>query len=229
MKNREIEEYFKANADEKYRNFHTKLVPNLCDMVGVRIPVIRTLAKKIAKESLEEYMQEEYLDMYEKRMLRAFVICNIKNPSFEEFKGYVESFVQSIDNWAVCDCFCSGLKITTKYREEMLPIILSYISSDREFEIRFGIVMLMNYYIDDEHIDLVLTTYDSIKNEEYYVKMGIAWALSSCFIKQREKTLEYMKKSNLGKWTYNKAIQKINESYRVSPEDKAMLKKMLRN
>lgn len=229
MKNSEIEKYFRANADEKYREFHTKLVPDLKDMVGVRLPVIRVLAKKIVKESLEEYMKEDYLDMYEKRMLRALVIGNIKNPSFVELKGYMESFVPDIDNWAVCDCFCSGLKATGKYKKEMLPLILGYTSSDHEFEIRFGVIMLMDYYIDDEHIDLVLKTLDSIKNEEYYVKMGIAWALSFCFIKQREKTLEYLKKSNLGKWTYNKAIQKINESYRVSAEDKIMLKKMKRN
>ncbi len=228
MKNREIEEYFRANADGKYREFHSKLVPDVDDILGVRLPAIKALAKKIAKENLDEYLGENYLDMYEKRMLRAMVIGSIKKPSLEELKGHIETFVPDIDNWAVCDCFCSALKSASMYRNDLLPLLLRYTTSDHVYEIRFGVVMLMNYYIDDEHIDLILKTYDGIKNEEYYVKMGIAWALSLCFVKQREKTLEYLKNSNLGKWTYNKAIQKINESFRVSKEDKEMLKKMKR-
>ena len=137
----------------------------------------------------------------------------------------LKEFVPKIDSWAVCDTTCSNLKITKKYQKEMWDFLENYIKSNKEFEIRFAVVMYLNYYLTDEYIDKVLERIDKITSKDYYAQMAIAWMLSFAYIKQKDKTIEYIKNNNLDKFTQNKAIQKICESYRVSKEEKDNLKK----
>ena len=103
-----------------------------------------------------------------------------------------------------------------------------YLNSSGEYERRFALVLLMQHYLVDEWIDRVLAVYSSVRLEDYYVKMAVAWGLSVCFVKYREKTLAFFRETDMESWTYNKALQKTRESYRVTQEDKEMLKGMKR-
>ena len=175
-------------ADEKYKDFHSRLCPGTTNIVGVRTPVLRNYAKELnRKYSLNELLKEIDDTLYEEIMLQGMLIGLSKN--IEEVLKYTKTFIPKIDNWAICDVFCAGLKITKKYKKEMWNFIQKYLNSDKEFEIRFGIVIILDYYIDEEHLDKNFEIFQKIKNDNYYVKMAIAWAISICLIKYYDKTI----------------------------------------
>lgn len=214
-------------SDQKYKEFHGGLCPGTENIIGVRVPVLRKYAqelfeKKDWKQTIE-VIDNEY---YEEIMLQGMLIGQVKNEDINTILKYVEKYVPQIDNWAICDIFCAGLKITKKYKKEMWNFIQKYLKSDKEFEIRFAIVIILDYYIDEEYLKEDFKIFDNIKHEGYYVKMAVAWAVSICLIKYYEDTTEYLKKSKIDDWTYNKAIQKAIESYRISDEKKQELRKM---
>lgn len=212
-------------TDEKYRQFHSKLVPNVDNVLGVRLPNLRELAKELAKGDWRSYLLTAQNDYYEEIMLQGLVIGYAKT-TLEEVLHYVTVFVPKITNWGVCDSFCTNLKITKKYKPQIWNFLQPYLLSQKEFELRFGVVMLMSYYIEDKYIDAVLMRLDDIKHEGYYVKMAVAWAISICFIKYPEKTMTYLKSNTLDPFTYNKALQKITESFRVDKETKTLIRSM---
>ena len=156
------------------------------------------------------------------------MIIGFEKGNFETIKKHIEEFVPKIDNWAVCDVFCGGRKITKKNKAEMWKLILRYIKSDKEFEVRFSVVMILSYYIDEEYLNKDFDIFDSIKLDKYYVKMAVAWAISIALVKFYEETLEYLKRADLDDFTYNKGIQKAIESYRITNEQKDILRKMKR-
>lgn len=213
--------------DKKYQEFHSRLCPNVDDIIGVRIPDLRKLAKKIAKENPTEYLEKAPKEYYEERMLQGMIIGYMK-ADLEEKLAYLDQFVPMIDNWAICDCCTSTYKFTIKYPKEMWEYVQKYLSSHREFELRFAIIMLMDYYLTEEYIDQVLAIYDSIQHEGYYVKMGVAWALSMAYVKFPEETMQLLQNNHLDDFTYNKALQKMIESYQIDKETKQKLKEMKR-
>lgn len=213
--------------DKKYQEFHSKLCPNVNDIIGVRIPELRKIAKQIAKENPQEYLQKAPKEYYEERMLQGLIIGYMK-ASLQERQIYLDKFVPIIDNWAVCDCCTSTYKFTRKYQKEMWSYVQKYLSSNQEFEVRFGIIMLMDYFLTEDYIEQVLKIYDTIQHEGYYVKMGVAWALSMAYVKFPEKTMTLLKHNHLDDFTYNKALQKMIESYQIDLETKQKLKKMKR-
>ncbi len=223
-----IKEELKSLQDKKYKEFHSKLCPGTNNIIGIRIPVLRKYAKTLLKENdfklLINNIDDEY---YEEIMLQGMLIGLAKS-DFNEIKPYIENFIPKIDNWAICDTFCAGLKIAKKYKKEMWNLINKYIVVNKEFYIRFAVVMILDYYIEEEYIEADLEIFNNIKSDKYYVQMAVAWAISICFIKYYDKTIEYMKTANLDKFTYNKAIQKAIESYRITKEQKEILKKMKR-
>lgn len=223
-----IKEELKSLQDKKYKEFHSKLCPGTNNIIGIRIPVLRKYAKTLLKENdfklLINNIDDEY---YEEIMLQGMLIGLVKS-DFYEIKPYIENFIPKIDNWAICDTFCAGLKIAKKYKKEMWNLINKYIVVNKEFYIRFAVVMILDYYIEEEYIEADLEIFNNIKSDKYYVQMAVAWAISICFIKYYDKTIEYMKTANLDKFTYNKAIQKAIESYRITKEQKEILKKMKR-
>ncbi|CAH8711831.1 DNA alkylation repair protein [Paenibacillus thiaminolyticus] len=216
-----------ALADEKYRQFSASLIPNINNVVGVRLPELRKLARNIAKGDWRAYLAQADSDYFEEVMLQGMVIGCAK-ADVEEILHHIAAFVPKIDNWSVCDSFCSGLKITSLHKERVWEFIQPYLESDREYNIRFGVVMLLNYYIDELHIHRVLERLDRITHEGYYVKMAVAWAVSICFVKLPDITMDYVRSNSLDDFTYNKALQKITESYRVAPETKALIRSMKR-
>lgn len=212
--------------DKKYKEFHSSLCPGINNMIGIRVPVLRNYAKELLKQyefrCLMENIDDEY---YEEIMLQGMLIGLVKE-DFNTIMKYIKTFIPKIDNWAVCDVFCAGLKITKKNKEKMWEFIKPYLKSDKEFEIRFSVVMILDYYIEEEYLNQIFKIFNEIQSTEYYVQMAVAWAISICIIKYYNETLEYLKNAELDNFTYNKALQKGIESYRITPEQKQVLRNM---
>lgn len=208
--------------DLKYKAFHSRLVPNIDSdkIIGVRIPQLRKIGKTLTDNSFD-------WDYYEEVMLHGFYIGYAKL-SFSERLSLLDSFVPKIDNWAVCDCVCSTLKFINKNKAEFLEYLKKYMSSENEYEIRFAIVILMDYYIDDKYADLTVGYLKNINSDYYYVNMAAAWALSVAFVKYREKVLPLIENNVLTKDIHNMTISKIRDSFRVDKETKAYLKTLRR-
>ena len=215
--------------DNKYKEFHSSLCPGTDNIIGVRIPILRKYAKELSKqEHFKDYISFNKTVYYEEVMLQGMLIGFIKNADISYILEAIKEFVPKIDNWAVCDIFCAGLKIVNKNKEIFWNFIQPYLKSKNEFELRFAIVIILDYFIDDKYLNKALTIFDNIKHDGYYVKMAIAWAISFAFIKFPKITMEYLKNSNLDNWTYNKALQKITESLRIDKETKKVIKAMKR-
>ena len=217
------------HIDEKFKDFTSALIPGARPIMGVRVPVLRKIAKEISRGDWRTYLRDAAEDTYEEVAIKGFVIGYVKE-ELDVLLPYIAEHIEKIDDWSLCDGFCSNLKIVGKYKEEFLEFLLPYGKLDDEFKQRVVAVMLMDYYLTEEYIDKSLEVLDSLKNEKYYCKMAVAWAIATAWAKQREKTFHYMQAGNntLGDWTYNKAIQKMLESYRVSDADKVMLRAMKR-
>lgn len=221
-----IREELQALADNKYQEFHASLIPGANNILGVRIPQLRVMAKELAKtENWRAFVETADTEYYEETMLQGMIIGQAKMELEERLK-YITMFVPRINNWAVCDIFSGELKTAVKKgKETVWQFIQPYLKSPKEFEIRFGIVMLF-HFVDEEHINSLLEYADSFDHETYYARMAMAWMISICFVKFPKKTMEYLKRSKLDNWTYNKALQKTIESLRVDKDTKDILRNM---
>ena len=226
MENKIRQDLFKMQ-DLKYKEFHSSLCPNLDHIIGVSVPKLREYAKNLYKNNnLKDIKIEDRY--YEELVIKGMLIEFQTRTPIEEVIKQIKEFVPKINSWAVCDVFCAGLKITKKYPYEMFEFIKQYLKSKQEYELRFAIVMLLDYYINDKYIDEVLKILDNIKSDKYYVQMANAWAISICLIKYYNKTLEFLKTTKIDNFTYNKGIQKAIESYRITNEQKKYLKTLKR-
>ena len=211
--------------DEKYKAFHSKLCPNIDNILGVRLPLLRKISKNLSKNNWTEYLENPSSEYYEEIMIEGLTIGYIKTDNESRF-NYIKNFIPKINNWAVCDSFCNNLKFTKKNMKEVWDFIVPYSSSDKEFDIRFAVVMMLNFYMTNDYIDEVLHILNNINHDGYYVKMAVAWAISYAYIYQPNKTLDFLKNNNLDKFTYNKSLQKIIESNRIRKEDKDLMRSM---
>ncbi|AVP55190.1 DNA alkylation repair protein [Clostridium tetani] len=225
--NKKIREEIFELIDEDYKKFSSSLLPNIDNILGVRLPELRKLAKKVAKDDWRKFIDTADNQYFEQIMLQGMVLGYIKI-NIEEILLYVAEFIPKIDNWSVCDSFCGGLKFTKNNMEQVWNFIQPFLSSKKEYEVRFAVVMLLDFYINDEYIDKVLKLLDNVNHPGYYAKMAVAWAVSICYIKFPEKTMDYLKNNNLDDFTYNKSLQKICESLRVDKETKKIIKAMRR-
>lgn len=194
--NKIIKEKIFELSDPEYQRFQRKLCPNINNIVGVRLPLLRKLAKEISKDDWRNFLRTCPTDYFEETMLQGLVIGYAK-ADIEEILTHITNFVPKIDNWAVCDSFCTSLKFTKSNMNRVFEFLKTYLESKKEFELRFGIVMLLDFYIVDQYIDQVLILLNKIKHDGYYVKMAVAWALSICFIKYPDRTMIYLKNNNL--------------------------------
>lgn len=233
-----VRERIRQEADPEYRKFHMKLLPGIGGIQGMRTPVLRRMAKELVKDNWREYIdqtasawesegQGEDGVYYDELILWGLCICGGCR-RWEEARPYIERFIPAINNWAVCDIFCSSLKIAKKFRQESWDFIQPYLQSDQEYEIRFGVVMLLSHFVDEEHVEAALGMMDRVNHEGYYVKMAVAWAISVYFIKLPQAVTPYLLNNHLDDWTCNKALQKITESFRVDQEMKAKIRSMKR-
>lgn len=218
------DELFKLQ-DKKYKELQKKIIPSVKQdaFIGVRTPELRKYAKELVKEdnyvSFLEDLPHKYFD---ENQLHAFIISELKD--YDECISYVNKFLPYVDNWATCDQMSP--KVFKKHREELLEQIKKWIKSKKIYTIRFGIGMLMQYYLDDNFKSEYLELVSKIRSNEYYVNMMIAWYFATALAKQYDHTIPYIENNKLDTWTHNKTIQKAVESYRITNEQKEYLKSL---
>lgn len=207
-------------ADTQYRDFHKKLIPNVPEarILGVRIPQLRKLGKKLDKDDFA-------WDYYEEVMLHGFYI-GYKKLDFEARLTLLDEFIPRIDNWAVCDCTIASMKFIEKSRKAFLDYLQTYMRSQKEYELRFAVVVLMDYYLTDEYIDMSLAYLQGLQSDFYYVNMAVAWALSVAFVRYRDRVLPILESRLLSREVQNMTIGKIRDSLRVDKETKQYVKSL---
>jgi len=217
-----------SGNDKKYADFSSSLIPGASIIYGVRLPEMRKLAKKIAKEDYKSFLENNPMDSFEMETLQAMVIGYAKD-DINVILDYLQEFIPHIHDWSVNDTLCSTFKIAKKYPKEVYDFLMKYKDSDKEFESRVVSVMLMAHFLIDDYIDDVIEVLDGLNTDDYYSKMGVAWAVATIMAKYPEKCYSYMTGENhLDNWTYNKSIQKMKESFRVSDEMKRTMNELKR-
>ena len=226
----DIREELERLADKEYKEFHSALLPTVDRdrIIGVRLPQLRAIAARIKRASPKGTLPElPQGDTLEETLVRGFVVAGADMPLEEHLKA-VAGFVPEIDCWSVCDSFVTSLKFVKKDRGRAWEFIQPYFESDRTYDIRFAVVMSLAYFKDGEYAPRVFEKFDKIENDDYYVKMAVAWAVSVFFVNAREETRRYLENNRLDDFTFNKSLQKITESYRVTPQEKAEIRAMKR-
>lgn len=209
--------------DLKYRDFQCRLMPTVEKekVIGIRTPMLRAYAKELFKEpEAAEFLKSLPHKYYEENNLHGFLIEKIKD--YEECVAAVDAFLPYVDNWATCDMMRP--KVFKKHLPQLLEKIQEWIASDQTYTIRFGIEMLMTFYLDDAFDEEYLQMVAAVRSQEYYVNMMIAWYFATALAKQYKAALPYLEQRHLDVWTHNKTIQKAVESYRITDEQKAYLK-----
>ena len=213
-------------AEPKYKEFNEKIVKGKLDMLGIRIPILRKIAKEITKGNFREFIKT-CIPLYHEELLLLGIVIATSDMEYEDFKMEMNDFLKRIENWAACDTFCSSIKKQiNKNKKEYWNDMTLYLRSKNNWIIRVALVSMLQYYLEEDYIKKVLQRCDSIKSEFYYVKVAQAWLIAEAYVKCKQQTMTYLKKSSLNKWTFNKAIQKICESNRVPEEEKQELRKM---
>lgn len=192
---------------------------------GISIPELRKFAKEIAKGEYTFFLDNNPLDSFEIKMLHAFVIGYAKD-DIEKLTDYFEKFIPYVDGWAVCDALCQSFVVARRNRKYVFERLGKYFNSKKEFDSRVVSVMLLSHYLNDEYIDEVFKILNNLNTEEYYSRMGVAWAVATIMGKYPEKCLCFLKNNSLDEKTYKKSLQKIRESFRVSDEIKEKIKKL---
>lgn len=205
-------------ADEKYRDFHKRLLKNdNINVLGVRVPILRKIAKA-HKDDADALLSfpDEY---YEVTFIKLTAVSYL---NYEQFIKYVDICVPLIDNWATCDSFCP--KCVEKHREEFIPYIRKYAAVDKEFYQRFALTALLHYYVCEEYAEEIFGLIERCNLNFYYVHTAAAWLIAEMLVKNFESAENFLLKNTLDENTYNKAIRKACESYRLSDERKNYLK-----
>ncbi len=211
--------------DLKYREFQCGLMPTVKPetVLGVRTPQLRSYAKKLSEtEDCSFFLNHLPHIYYEENNLHAFLIEGIRE--YSQAVAAVEAFLPYIDNWATCDMMSP--KIFRKHLPELADRIAAWLNSEHTYTVRFGIGMLLRFYLDDAFKPEYLNSVASIMSEEYYVKMMIAWYFATALAKQYNAALPYIERCCLEPWTHNKTIQKALESNRITNKQKAYLRQL---
>ena len=223
----ELEPRLRALADEKLANFSSGLNPGCKPMLGVRLPELRKIAKEIAKEDYRDFLEHCPDTYFEYETLQAYVLGYAKD-DIETILSYADRFVPKIKDWSVNDSFCQNFTVARKYRERVYDWLMGYAKKEEEFSQRVVAVLLMSHFLVPEYIDRVLAVMDTLQYDGYYTKMGVAWCVATAYAKFPKETAAYLAENQLRDWTYNKALQKIAESLRVSQDVKKMIREMKR-
>ena len=216
----ELQQNLFGMRDAAYAAFIAKLTPGfpLGHFIGVRVPLLRTIARSFAKEEAasQRFLSHLPHSYYEEDMLHGMLISLVKD--YDRCLDLTDRFLPYVDNWAVCDTLSP--KVFAKHKAQLLENILRWSSSSHTYTCRFGLRMLMTHFLDDSFSADFLEIPAAIRSEEYYVKMMVAWFFATALAKQWEATLPYLENRQLDPWTHRKTIQKAIESYRIPPERK---------
>lgn len=223
----EIQKELFSLQDKEYMKFLSKLTPNVPEdtIIGVRIPEIRKLAKKLVKNNeFEDFLKELPHKYYDENLLHGAIISESKN--FENCIKLLDNFLPFVDNWAVCDTISP--KIFKKHKKELIEKIKEWSQSDKTYTCRFGVEMLMTHFLDEDFKKEYLEMVANIHSEEYYVKMVVAWFFATALAKQWDYAVIYLENNRLDVWVHNKTIQKARESLRILEDKKGYLKGLKR-
>ncbi len=223
----EIRKMLFSMQDAAYGDFHSKLMPTVerGKVIGVRVPELRKYAKKLARtETAEIFLSDLPHGYYEENNLHAFLLDDIKE--YDEAVMRVDAFLPHVDNWATCD----GLnpKVFGKNRDKLIGKVGEWMAPEHVYTVRFGIGMLMRYYLEEDFRMEYPDRVAAVKGEDYYIRMMVAWYFATALAKQYDAVLPYLEQGRLDPWTHNKTIQKAIESYRITDEQKAYLRTLKR-
>ncbi|MBR3049563.1 MAG: DNA alkylation repair protein [Bacilli bacterium] len=213
--------------DKEYRDFQIKLIPNINSntIIGIRTKELKKYAKELVKDNnYMSFIEELPHKYFEENQLHAFIISEIKD--YDKCIEYINKFLPYINNWATCDQMSP--KIFKKYTNKLLDQVNIWIKSNKTYTIRYSILILMRYYLDDNFKKEYLEKVCNIESEEYYVNMMRAWYYATALAKQYKDTIVYIENNKLDTWTHNKTIQKARESYRIDKDKKEYLKGLKR-
>lgn len=211
--------------DEKYAEFQVKLAPGIEreSVIGVRVPEVRKLAKRLWKEeNIGNFLNELPHKYYDENMLHGLIISEIRD--YEECINRLEQFLPYVDNWAVCDIMSP--RVFKKNKEKLMIKIKEWCKSEHTYTCRFGMEMLMSHFLDDDFKPEYLELPAKVISDEYYINMMIAWFFATALAKQWEAAIPYIENNRLERWTHNKTIQKAIESYRITSEQKEYLRSL---
>ena len=218
-----IQEELISLGDVEYKAFHSKLIPNIPSekIIGVRTPTLRKYAKTLAGSAEgNAFLKTLPHYFYEENNLHAFILEQINN--YDELVFELDRFLPHVDNWATCDMMSP--KCFKKHTDKLFLEAYRWLDSRETYKIRFGICVMMKYYLGENLKQEFLQKIAAVKSDEYYVKMAVAWYFATALTKNYEETLPYIENNVLDKWTHNKAIQKACESYQVPQAHKTNLK-----
>lgn len=216
-------------GEKEYAEFNRRITPDMEESYGVRMPILRKVANNIGKSTklLDIYKHLNIKDTQDEKLLQGMLLPKLEFLTLEEMMSAIDAYVLRITNWALCDSLISGLRpLVIKNKEMFLNQVKNYIKSNNPWEVRVGLVLLNNYYCENQYLEVIFHSASSVKSEHYYVKMAIAWLISTCYITNKEKTVKFLSSGSIDKWCTNKAIQKIGESHRVPREEKERVKKL---
>lgn len=231
VEGKNIKEILLQLAEQGNKPFTASLHPGVENVLGIKIPHLRQLARKIAKSDPTGYLSHCDTFYMEERLLHGLVLGYIlPSEDLDIYLQQVTDFVKIINSWSVCDTFsfAGGNLFVMQHDSELWEYLKRWMKSEAEYEIRFGVVMAKKYFINDKYINELLHCMDTIRHEGYYVKMAVAWTVSECFVKYPKQTGEFLLYNQLDDFTYNKSLQKIVESYRVDAATKKQIRTMKR-
>lgn len=218
--------YLYDQQDLKYRDFHKSLLNADVNLIGIRTPKLKKIAKEISLGNYDNFIKLNTHKYYEETIIHALVISNLKDINI--VINYIDNFLNYIDNWATCDILCGSLKIVNKNKEIFFNYIKNKIKNPNPWIKRFCFVLLLDYFLEDKYIKEIFNLTNKYNTKDYYVNMAIAWLISIAYIKNKNATINYLKNNKLDNFTHNKAIQKIRESTRITLEDKELIKNLRR-
>ena len=211
-------------SDEKYRLFSARLLPAETPLVGVRLPILRQIARQGVLNEGISFLNRLTDKTFEEKMMSGFVIGYVSLTITEKIP-YIKNHLKKVDNWSLCDSFCATFCLSEIEKEELFPFLQDCLTSDLEYIVRFGIVMMLMYYTKQSDIDICLKLFETVKHKGYYVHMALAWAISTYYVLYPNKMNLYLQDNQLDKFVQNKAIQKIRESNNVPLSDKTFVLK----
>lgn len=227
MNNEDIRKELFKLQDIKYKDFSAKLTPGEDNIIGVRLPAVRKLAKEIANKNYQEFLENPYTLYHEERLLYGLVISYL-NADVDTVLNYLDGWLKCVNNWAVCDSVIMNIKIFKKpeNKEKAFSYLTAKLNDKNPFVIRAVIVALFCYLNGEEYYKKTAEIYQSIKNDHFYVKMALSWGMCEILIKHYGLGIEIIKNRSLDVWVHNKAIQKSLESFRIDEIKKEELKKL---
>lgn len=221
---KQFKSYLEGLSEFEYRAFSQKLIPDTPHMYGIRIPILRKIAKEISHGNCTEFLALQKGDYHEEIIVDGLVAASV-NCGYDEMMSYMKSFAEKIYNWSICDTV--SFKHMSKYTDRLIQDIDWFIYNDNPWIVRYGLRCLMQFFLTDEYTDRVLKYVQSVKSDMYYVQMMQAWLLATAAAEQRDTTIEFLKTRQLPPTVLKMTVRKMCESLRISPEDKQFAKELL--